>query len=119
MQTELKREWLLQLTDICCGLIEKEREILESFIDRMDDQHKVFIPMELYNKHKVKYVKSLLERGMLKWESEDIAIVLPKFQIIGNDLHGIAFKLSVMLNGEDVVVNKTYDKFKLRDDTVS
>lgn len=119
MQTELKREWLLQLIEICSGLIKKEKDLLESFIEQMDGQHRVFIPMTIFNKHKVKYVKSLVERGMLKWEAEDNAIVLPKFQLIGDDLHGIAFKMSIMLNGDEIVVNKSYDKYKLKDDSVS
>lgn len=117
MQTELKREWLLQLIEICSGLTSEEHSFLTTLISRMDLNHEVDLIDEESDDNSL---WELLERNMVKWVVQyKRLILLPKFQIIGNDLHGIAFKLSVMLNGEDVIVNKTYDKFKLRDDTIS
>lgn len=119
MQTELKREWLRQLLIICSGLTVKEQKFLESLIDDMDDDQTVELYTDIIVKPKMKLLNELIERGLIRQIDEYHFLLLPKYQIIGNDIHGIGFKLSVMLNGDQVVVNKSYDKYKLNNDTVS
>ena len=118
MQTELKREWLLQLINVCSGLTDSEHSYLGTLITRMNENHVVELVGEELDDDSLFH---LLERNMLKWVKQDKhVIILPKFLSMGNDLSGIGISLTVKVYEGELMVSKEFQKYKaLKDDSVS
>lgn len=115
MQTELKREWLRQLLNICSGLLKEEKDYLQMLISNMDINHTVDIEEE----DDIMIV--LIQRGFIKLvpDSEKL-VVLPQYLAVGEGVNGIGLEITVKLYEDEIIVSKGYKKFKsLRNDTVS
>lgn len=120
MQTELKREWLRQLLIICSGLLTHEGQLLEKYIDRMDNNHVVVLEGEETDNEEF---TNLLQRGLIEYcrgcEMKNSFIILPSYLGIGN-LSGLGISLVVKEYEGEIIVSKEFQKFKLiMNDTLS
>lgn len=120
MQTELKREWLRQLINLCSGLLQEELQLLTSLINKMNHNHIATITEEETNNE---VLRSLLQRDMIKYcrdcQIRSSFIILPNYLGIG-DLSGLGISLVVKEYEGELVVSKEFQKFKpLLNDSVS